>query len=127
MSKILLIDDDQDLANLTKTTLIKQGYQASVLHSAEKIIEEIKVRRPDLILMDIMMPGVSGAEAVKRLKKDPDLKNIPVIFLTGLISSEEEDLEKSGINIEGVVYKTLGKPYEIDDLLKLVRKTLVKV
>ena len=124
MAKILIIDDDRDLAELTKTTLIKKGYQASVLHSAVNIIEEIKTRKPDLILMDIMMPGISGAEAVKNMKKDPDLKNIPVIFLTGLISSAEEDLEKSGIKIDGMAYKTLGKPYEIDQLLELVRGTL---
>jgi len=54
------------------------------------------------------------------------LKNVPVIFLTGLILSGEEDLEKSGINIDGMMYKTLGKPYEIDELLKLVKDTLIK-
>ena len=126
MAKILLIDDDRDLANLTKITLTKKGYQVSVLHVATNIIEEIKAQRPDLILMDIMMPGISGAEAVRNLKQDPVLKNVPVIFLTGLILNGEEDVEKSGINIEGKTYKTLGKPYEIDELLKLVKDALIK-
>ena len=53
MAKILIIDDDKDLANLTKIALITKGYQAFVLHSAVNIIEEIKTRKPDLILMDI--------------------------------------------------------------------------
>ena len=93
MAKILIIDDDEDLAQLTKTALMTKGYQASILHSAVNIIEEIKARKPDLILMDIVMPGISGPEAVRNLKADPHLKHIPVIFLTGLISSGEEDVD----------------------------------
>ena len=56
-------------------------------------------------------------------KKEEDFKDIPIIFLTGLISAEE-DLERTGINIDGTVYQTLGKPYEIDVLLGLIRKNL---
>jgi len=91
------------------------------------IIEEIKAHKPDLILMDIMMPAISGAEAARSLSKDPLLKDIPVIFITGLILNGEEDLEESGIMIDGTAYPTLGKPYEIDALLELVKKFLIKV
>lgn len=127
MAKILIIDDDKDLANLTKIALITKGYQAFVLHSAVNIIEEIKTRKPDLILMDIMMPGISGPEAVRNLKADPLLKHIPVVFLTGLILSGEEDVEETGLKVDGRIYQTLGKPYEIDALLELVKKSLIKV
>lgn len=127
MAKILIIDDDKDLAQLTKTALMTKGYQASILHSAVNIIEEIKARNPDLILMDIVMPGISGPEAVRNLKADGHLKDIPVVFLTGLISSGEEDVEETGVNIDGRTYQTLGKPYEIDALLGLVKKLLIKM
>lgn len=120
MAKIWLVDDDRNLANLTKLALVKKGYEVVIFHEARKAIEEAKKVRPDLILMDIMLPEVSGGEAVKELRKDPVLRNIPVIFLTGLISSEEGDLEEIGITIEGVNYKTLGKPYELEQLLKMV-------
>lgn len=127
MAKILIIDDDKDLAQLTKTALMTKGYQASILHSAVNIIEEIKARNPDLILMDIVMPGISGPEAVRNLKADGHLKDIPVVFLTGLISSGEENVEETGVNIDGRIYQTLGKPYEIDALLGLVKKLLIKM
>jgi len=126
MAKILLIDDDRDLVDLTKITLVKAGYQVSILHTATNVLEKIKELKPDLIIMDIMMPGISGAEAVRNLKRDHEFKNMPVIFLTGLISGEEEEVEKTGINIEGKSYKTLGKPYEISELLELVKNTLIK-
>jgi DNA-binding response OmpR family regulator len=124
MPKILLIDDDRNLADLTRITLTKNGYKVSMLHSADNITEEINVHKPDLILMDIMMPGISGAEAVRNLKGNPLLKDIPVIFLTGLVLGGEEEIEKPGISVDGKMYQTLGKPYEIDELLALVSKTL---
>jgi len=124
MAKILIIDDDHDLANLTKITLTKNGYKVSILHSADNITDEIKTLKPDLILMDIMMPGISGAEAVRNLKGHPQLKSIPVIFLTGLVLGGEEEIEKPGISVDGQMYQTLGKPYEIDELLAVVSKTL---
>jgi DNA-binding response OmpR family regulator len=120
MAKILLVEDDRNLGNLTKTTLLKKGYEVMLFHDARKAIDAMAQQRPDLILMDIMLPEFSGAQAVKELQKHPDLSNIPVIFLTGLISNTEQDVEKMGINIEGVKYKTLGKPYEIKELLKVV-------
>ena len=123
MAKIMLIDDDQDLANLTRTALVKNGYEVMLFHDAPRAIAAAAAQRPDLILMDIMLPELSGAEAVKIFRKNGLLKDIPVVFLTALIS-HEEDLEKTGINIEGTIYKTLGKPYEIGQLLKLVEAAL---
>ena len=119
MAKILLVDDDQSLAQLTKIALVKKGYEVMIARDALKAIEVATGQKPDLILMDIMLPQVGGEEAVKKLKKNPNLKNIPVVFLTALVSPEE-DVEKAGITIDGLNYKTLGKPYEIDQLLKLV-------
>lgn len=124
MARIMVVEDDRDLANLTRLTLIKNGYDVSVFHEASQALEEAKNKKPDLILMDIMLPKVGGGEAVKRMKKNPQLANVPVVFLTGLISNEEGELEESGISIDGVNYKTLGKPYEIDQLLKLVKNIL---
>lgn len=126
MTKILIVDDDRNLANLTKIALVTKGFEVSVVHESLRVIEELKKQKPDLILMDIMMPKLSGGELVKLLRKDINLKDIPVIFLTGLISGEE-DIEMEGINIEGSKYQSLGKPYEIDRLLKMMERTLSKV
>lgn len=120
--RILLIDDDKDLCHLTRITLIKHGYEVSVFHDAVSGIKHAQSSKPNLILMDVMLPGVSGAEAVKALKADLQLKNIPVVFLTALVTGEEKSLEEAGLNVAGLNYRTLGKPYEIEKLLEVVRQ-----
>ena len=117
---ILLIDDDHDLCHLTKITLAKHGYQVSTFSDAEAGIKSARNNKPNLILMDVLLPGISGAEAVKTLKSDSQLENVPVVFLTALIAGEEQNLEN--INVDSSYYRTLGKPYEIDQLLKVVRE-----
>ena len=94
----------------------------AAFHEAEAGIKYARNSKPNLILMDVMLPGLSGAEAVKILKSDPQLKSIPVIFLTALVSGQDEGLK--GINVSGLHYQTLGKPYEIEELLKLVKDVL---
>lgn len=120
--KVLLIDDDKDLCHLTKTALAKQGYEVSAFHDAEAGLKYAKNNKPNLILMDVMLPGLNGAEAVRVLKADALLRSVPIVFLTALVSGEEENLEDMGLNVAGLQYRTLGKPYEIDKLLEVVRK-----
>jgi CheY-like chemotaxis protein len=124
MEKIWIVEDDQNLANLTKLLLDKKGYEVTVFHEAGFAIEEIKRQMPDLILMDIMLPQISGAQAVKIIRKNADFKNIPVIFLTGLITSEEDDVKENGITIDGINYTVLRKPYEYELLFKLIESSL---
>ena len=121
MAKIWLVEDDQNLANLTKIALVKKGYEVIVFHEAMKAVEEAKKQKPNLILMDVMLPDLSGPEAVRALKEDVNLKNTPVIFLTALLSKEESAL---GMTVDKVNYRTLGKPYEIKQLLELIETSL---
>ena len=123
MAKIWLVEDDVNLAHLTKISLVKKGHEVIVFNDAVKAVEETKKRKPDLILMDVMLPGLSGPEAVKLLRKDPNSRDIPVIFLTALLSSGEKDL---GISVDGINYKSLGKPYDIKQMFELVESTLGK-
>ena len=125
MAKIFLVDDDRNLAHLTKMALIKNGYDVVVFHEAQGVMEALKHQRPSLILMDIMMPGVNGGEAVKKIKEDLNLKDVPVVFLTALVPGEKDGSDETGINVDGRTYRTFGKPYEIAELLKLVKNTLV--
>lgn len=120
--RILLIDDDKDLCHLTKMALTKQGYEVFAFHDAAAGIKYAQINKPNLILMDVMLPGVSGADAVKALKTDAQLKNVPVVFLTALVDGEEKNLEDMGINVDGLHYRTLGKPYEIEKLIEVVKK-----
>jgi len=122
MKKILLVDDDFHLAKLTKMALTKSGYEVVVLNEGVNILEDARKYKPDLILMDFMLPQISGGDAVKLLRSDADLIKIPVIFLTALISEDDEQL--AGVNVDGTNYPSLGKPYEIDHLLMIVKDNL---
>jgi len=123
MAEIWLVDDDLNLANLTKVALVKNGYMVEIFQDARLAITEAKKRKPDLILMDMVMPQFSGAEAVKELKNTPDLAKIPIIVITGLLSPEEyRDMTR--IAIDGKTYKSLCKPFEINELMKVVSESL---
>jgi len=120
MKKILVIDDDKDLSTTIKAILEYNGYNVFLSHEPRQGIDTAKQQKPDLILMDIMLPEMNGAEAVKILKSDENLKNIPVIFLTALVSNEEKDLEPEKITVDGNYYQTLAKPFENKKLLEIV-------
>lgn len=123
MATIWYVDDDLNLTVLTKEALVNNGYDVEIFHDARIAIEEAKKRKPDLILMDMMMPQFSGAEAIKELKKNADLAQIPIVILTGLLSPEEY-LDKTRMVVDGKVYRTLCKPYDIVELLKIVKESL---
>ena len=80
--KILLVDDDQDFAQLLEFDLRKKGYQVVRAGNGEEGLEKVKSEKPALIVLDIKMPKMDGYTFVRRLKKEPDEKDIPVIVLT---------------------------------------------
>ena len=120
--RILLIDDDRDLCHLTTVALIRHGHKVSAFQNAEVGINHARNFKPELILLDIMLPGTSGAEVAKMLKADKEFKGIPIIFLSALVGSGEKGLEETGLIIDGVQYEILGKPYEIEKLIEAVGK-----
>jgi len=124
MKKIVLVDDDFDLSDTIKSVLEYEGYQVLVSNDPRQGIEVIKKIKPDLILMDVILPGMNGAEAVKILKSNSVTMNIPVIFLTGLLSEEKDDLQENAINVSGERYATLAKPFENERLLQMVKNAL---
>lgn len=80
--KILVIDDDRDFAQLLEYDLKKKGYQTVYAANGEEGLEKTKTEKPALIILDIKMPKMDGYTCVRRLKKDAETKNIPVIVLT---------------------------------------------
>ncbi|MGE0268443.1 MAG: response regulator transcription factor [Candidatus Omnitrophota bacterium] len=118
--KIVLIDDDKDLCEITKSVLSKEGYEVSAFQNAVDGIEFAREDCPDLILMDMMMPGMSGDDAIKTIKRDSALKDVPVLFLTALVSGEDEGLQELGLKIDGTFYPALGKPFDIPQLLEAI-------
>lgn len=104
---ILVVDDVPKNLQVIGETLAEVGYDISPASNGLEALEILKAEKPDLILLDIMMPELDGYGTIERIKKDPELRDIPVIFLTA--KSETEDIVK-GFELGGVDYIT--KPFQ---------------
>jgi len=82
--KILLVDDDVDFVEATKVILESKSYDISVAHDGQEGLEKVRTERPDLIILDVMMPNMDGYEVCAKLKTDPACSRIPVLLLTAV-------------------------------------------
>jgi two-component system, sensor histidine kinase and response regulator len=114
-SSILIVDDTQENLKILDAILQHAGYNISTHVDGLSALDYIKTSKPDLILLDVMMPQMDGFEVCEKLKSDPDTKNIPVIFLTA--RSSLDDLLK-GFRVGGIDY--IKKPFRKDELLARV-------
>lgn len=105
--KILLVDDDISLSKLFQYNLNKSGFETHVANDATEGLELAKKVQPDIIISDVMMPEIDGFEFRRMLMKDPELKDVPFIFLTAK-SGEEDILEGYDLGINDYVLKTAG-------------------
>ena len=116
---ILIVDDNPANLSVLLDTLEQHGFEVLVARDGESTLERLSYVRPDLILLDVMMPGMSGFETCRRLKADPATRGIPVIFMTALTNTEHK-LE--GFRAGAVDYVT--KPFQQDELVARVRTHL---
>ncbi|MBW1682658.1 MAG: response regulator [Deltaproteobacteria bacterium] len=130
--KILIIDDDPDVILFLSTLLQDQGYEPVDAQNGVEGLEKAKADRPDLILLDLMMPEKSGIALLQDLKKDEELKHIPIIMVTGVSGETGIDLEtfferNRPHGSEGDAPRPeayLEKPVDPDRLLALIRDIL---
>jgi DNA-binding response OmpR family regulator len=121
VKKILVVDDDRDFSFFLKKNLEKRdGYHISVCNESVNAIAAIKKLRPDLVLLDIMMPDKSGIDIAAELKSDKSLRNIPVIFLTSIIKEDELEKQKNVLG-EGTY---VPKVIETEKLLSIVENAM---
>ncbi len=115
--KVLVIDDDPDVVKFMSLALRENGYEAVSAEDGMAGFEKVKSERPDLLILDVMMPKRTGFVLFKQLRKTEEFKDIPVIMVTGVAGSlNEEDEKKDG---------TFDEPY--DDLRDSLRKTIRKM
>jgi len=117
--KILVIDDDHDLARLTAIWVKSAGYEAVTAHDGETGLNAAKLHRPNLILLDIMMPNLDGFGVSRRLKDDPELACIPIIFLSAKV---EETARREALTAGARYF--LSKPYEGNELIAAIESIL---
>lgn len=119
MAKIVIAEDERDIRELVTFTLQFAGHQVIATSNGEEAVEATLRERPDLVIMDVRMPRMTGYEAGRRLKAMPETKDIPVVFL----SAKGQDAEvQEGYEAGAVAY--ILKPFSPDGLIQQVTKIL---
>lgn len=102
MPKVMLVDDDIILVSMYRKKFENEGYGVVVAVDGAEVLEIAKTEKPDIILLDLMMPKVNGIDALKQLKSDQSTKMIPVILLTNLSTSDQD--EDRGLKLGALNY-----------------------
>jgi len=116
---ILVVDDEKNIVQLARLYLDKEGFQVEAAFDGAQALEKARTVRPDLVILDIMMPELSGFEVLEALRRDPKTANIPVLVLTA--RGEAED-EQRGLALGARRY--LNKPFDVRALISEVRRHL---
>jgi CheY-like chemotaxis protein len=118
--RILIVDDDSNSTHLVKVLLERSGpYQVMEENDATAAHETARSFKPDLILLDVAMPKIDGAELAAQIQADQELHDTPIIFLTALVTTDEA---KGGLHIEGL--SAVAKPISIPELIGAIEKHL---
>ena len=120
--RVLVIEDDDALATLVQYNLEKEGYDVAVAGDGEEGLVQIDERLPDLVILDWMLPKVSGIEVCRRLRSRPETRNIPIIMLTA--RGEESDRVR-GLDTGADDYLT--KPFSVPELAARIRAVLRRI
>jgi len=121
MAKILIAEDERDIRDLVAFTLRFAGYEVFAASNGEEAVDMASKVNPDLILMDVRMPRMTGYEACKIMKEDPELKDIPIVFLSA--KGQESEIQQ-GLDAGAEEY--LLKPFAPDQLTARVKIILAK-
>ena len=118
--KILIVEDDMFLSELVSVRFQKEGLHFSVKTDGETALEEARNVHPNLIILDILLPGIDGYEVLKRLKEDKELSNIPVLIISNLGRKDEIDKARD-LGAVGFLVKARA---DLDDIVAKVRGLL---
>lgn len=116
---VLVVDDDAFIRRPLEFILRQEGFTPDTAVDGEDCLRKVVKRQPDLIILDVMMPGRDGFEVCKALKRDPELARIPIIMLSA--RGREQDRQR-GLSLG--VSEFMTKPYSPSDLLRRVRELL---
>ena len=114
--KILAVDDENDVLLIIKTALVSEGFEVKTASGGTDALAIAPEFQPDLVIVDMMMPEMTGFEVLKEIRAIPELKQIPVIMLTGVADKEKI---REAINV-GISYYIV-KPFEFHDLISKVK------
>jgi DNA-binding response OmpR family regulator len=120
--KVMVIDDEPEITDIIEAFLTNAGYKVDVENSSMAALDKAKKFKPDIILLDIMMPFMDGYDVCSQLKKDPQTSHVPVLFLTGKDAKDDGGMSfKSGGDL------FIKKPFSCERLLNMVKMVLISV
>ncbi len=114
-ARVLVIDDEPEITDIVETFLTEAGYTVSVENAPGEAVIKAKEFLPDVVLLDIMMPGTDGYDICQEIKKVPELGHVPIIFLTG--KDRADDMGRS-FKVGGDMF--IKKPFSCERLLEIV-------
>lgn len=120
--KILLVEDDPFLSSLLKNRLQKESFNIILAQDGEEALSSLKSGKPNLVLLDIILPKKSGFEVMEEIREDPQLEKIPIIIISNL--GQPEDVQK-GHELGAIEYYVKAKT-SIDDLIEKIKEFLAK-
>ncbi len=116
---ILVVDDAENIRYLVKTTLETLGYRVTQVNSGKKALDKMKIEKPDLLIIDIMMPGMDGWEVCRQMKNELKI-NVPVLILTARADEASKKLSREVYKVSGY----LTKPFMKEDLVNAVNEII---
>jgi CheY-like chemotaxis protein len=122
MAHILVAEDERDIRELINFTLMFAGYTVTLAANGAEAVEKVLDARPDLIMMDVRMPKMTGYEACRQIKLMDEVKNVPVVFLSA--KGQDEEIQ-TGLEAGAVAY--ILKPFSPEDLTRRVGEILKQV
>jgi DNA-binding response OmpR family regulator len=120
MKKLLLVDDDVDFCEATKLLLESKGYQVDLAYDGKTGLEKVRAGKPDLVILDVMMPEINGYDVCVILKQDPELKDTPVILLTAVDQAVFRTTYTKHMGLMTEADDYIAKPVEPEELAKRV-------
>ena len=117
---IMVVDDEHHVVEVVRAMLVRKSYQVIVASNGHEALEKLEDARPDLILLDIVMPEMDGATLAEELRKRPETAAIPIVFLTGLLDGKRDTSDKARITGQ----RMLAKPFDADELFEIIELSL---
>lgn len=120
MAKIMIVDDNRDIAETLKNIMEIENHETDISYNGQEFIDKVEKVKPDLVLLDVMMPGLKTKEIIAKLK-EKKLDQLKIILITVVRFSEEE---RKALMTEFKIRDYIAKPFDVHDLMKRVRALL---
>jgi len=120
---ILIVDDSPVMQKMTEKQLMNNNFKVYSAYTGAECFNEAKSKLPDIILMDVILPDSNGKDIVRKLRIDPDTKNIPVIFTTNTLDLKSDDGSQY-FEVDGQKYRAFAKPLHYRKLMSTIHKEI---